>query len=42
MGKLFEGFKILSTNFDHILEKGVGGLFNGDIIQGRILIKEIQ
>ena len=28
MGKLFEGFKILLTDFDHILEKG-GKLFKG-------------
>ena len=32
MWKLFEGFKILCTDFDHILEK------RGETIQGRILI----
>ena len=30
MGKLLEGFKILCSDFDHVLEK------RGDIIQGRI------
>ena len=41
MGKLFEGFKILCTDFDFISEKG-GNYSRGDIIQGRILIKVIQ
>ena len=35
MGKLFEGFKILFTDFDHILEK------KGKTIQSWILFKEI-
>ena len=34
MGKLLEGFKILCTEFDHILEKG-GNYSRGDIIEGR-------
>ena len=34
MGKLFEGFNILCTEFDHILGK------KGEIIQGGILFKE--
>ena len=33
VGKLFEGFKILCTDFDHILEK------NWETIQGGILFK---
>ena len=33
MGKLFEGWKILCTDFEHILEK------SGDTIQGEILFK---
>ena len=41
MGKLFKDFKNLCTDFDHILLKE-GKLFKGDIIQGRILIKETQ
>ena len=36
MGKLFEGFKILCTDFDPIFKK------RGDIIQGKILIIEIH
>ena len=42
MGKLLEAFKIVCNDFDDILEKR-GKLFKarGDIIQGRILIKEI-
>ena len=35
MGRLFEGFEILCTDYDHMLEK------RGDIIQGRTLSKEI-
>jgi hypothetical protein len=34
MGKLFEGFKILCSDFDHILEK------RGKTIQGEILFKK--
>jgi hypothetical protein len=30
MGKIFEGFKILWSDFDHILEKKGGKLFNGE------------
>ena len=33
MGRLFEGFEILCTDYDHMLEK------SGDIIQGRTLYK---
>ena len=33
MGKLFEGFKMLCTDFDHILEK------RGETIQGEIFFK---
>jgi hypothetical protein len=38
MGKLLEGFKILCTDFDHILEK-MGEIIQGGIlcIQGRII-----
>ena len=40
-GKLFQGFKIVCTDFLLVLvEKG--NLFKGDIIQGRLLIKEIR
>ena len=42
MAKLFEGFKILCSDFDHILEKKCGTYSRGDIFQGRILIKEIR
>ena len=35
MGKLFDGFKILCTDFDPIFKK------KGETIQGGILIKEI-
>jgi hypothetical protein len=42
MGKLLEGFKILCANFDHTSEKNGGNYTRGDIIQGRILNKEIQ
>ena len=41
MGKLFQGFKILCTNFDHIVEKKGETIQGGDILQGRILINEI-
>ena len=41
MEKLFEGFKILCTDFDNIVEKREK-LFKWDIVQGRILIKEIR
>ena len=41
MGKLLEGFKILCSDFDHFL-KEEGKYLKGDIIQGRILIKEIR
>ena len=41
MGKLLEAFKILCSDFDHILGKG-GNLFKGEMFQGRILIKEIR
>ena len=34
MGKLFEGFKILCTDFDHILEK------RGETIQGGYYLRE--
>ena len=33
MGRLFEGFEILCTDYDHMMEK------SGDIIQGRTLYK---
>ena len=33
MGRLFEGFEILCTDYDHMLEK------RGDIIQGSTLYK---
>ena len=33
MGRLFEGFEILCTGYDHMLEK------SGDIIQGKTLYK---
>jgi hypothetical protein len=33
MGRLFEGFEILCTGYDHMLEK------IGDIIQGKTLYK---
>ena len=36
MGKLFEGFKMLCSDFNHILKK------RGETIQGGILIKEIR
>ena len=36
MERLFEGFEILCTDYDHMLEK------SGDIIQGRKLFKEIR
>ena len=36
MGTLFEGFQILCTDYDYILEK------RGDSIQGRTLFKEIR
>jgi hypothetical protein len=36
MGRLFEGFEILCTDYEHILEK------RGDIIQGKTLFKEIR
>ena len=43
MGKLFEGFKILCTDFDHILEKRGETIQEWLLcIQGRILIKEIR
>ena len=42
MGKIFEGFKVLCIDFDQILEKKGGNYSRGDIIQGRILIKEIR
>ena len=41
MGKLFDGFKILYTDLDHILDKKGANYSRGDIIQGRIIIKEI-
>ena len=37
MGKLLEGFKILCSDFDHTYFGK-----KGDIVQGRILIKEIR
>ena len=37
-----EGFKILCTDFDDILEKKWGTIQGPDIIQGRILIREIR
>ena len=37
MVKLFEGFKILCTDFDHILEKKWGKLFK----EGGIFFEEI-
>ena len=42
MGKLFEGFKLSCTDFDHILEKKGGNYSRGDIVQWRILIEEIR
>ena len=36
MGRLLEGFQILCTDYDYILER------RGDSIQGRTLFKEIQ
>ena len=42
MGKLLEAFKMLCTDFDHILEKKGGKLFKGDTLQGKILIKVIR
>ena len=36
MGRLFEGFEILCTDYDHMLEK------SENIIQGRTLFKEIR
>ena len=41
-GKLLKGFKILCSDFDHILKKRRKLFKGGDIIQGRILIKEIR
>ena len=41
MGKLFEGFKILCTTLNCILEKGEN-YSRMDIIQGRMPIKKIQ
>jgi hypothetical protein len=34
MGKLFEGFKIVCTNFDHILEKRGGNIQGGIFFKG--------
>ena len=36
MGRLFEGFGILHTDYDHMLEK------SGNIIQGRTFFVKIQ
>ena len=34
MWKLFEGFKILCSDFDHILKKTRGNYSMGNIVQG--------
>ena len=41
MGKLFKDFQILCTDFHLVLVKR-GNYSRGDVIQGRILIKEIR
>ena len=41
MGKLLEGFKMLCTELT-IIWKKKGEIIQGDVIQGRILIKEIR